>query len=282
MAYGELLEAGKTVKNFGFLIFDFRLNRKSKIAVYALCFLLCSMPFAYTVTAAGEEQIHAYAGTVRDTVRGEDWESRYYLIEGVHYLLNEGDRDMAEELFRKAIFSSSFSSLSKEAEDEKVREGFNPVAEAFYFLGKIHYEKAILDIGARATEKQESSLENIAWAKKYLRKAEEYGIVYDQLHPPLLGEINRGYPEIKAPIPEPGREEAKVIIEVNGGSYQINVVRVDQQADVTEAKFLTNKEFDLECGARYKMRPDVQGGYRSIYRALAVLGTGLVIWLARG
>jgi len=285
MDYGELLGAGEAMKHIRFSILDSRLgseikDRKSKIAVYVLCFFLWSVPFVCAGAIAEVEQIAAYAGTL-PSVRGEAWESRYYLIEGVHYLLNEGDRDMAEELFRKAIFSSPFSSLSEESgtQDQSRRV----VAEAFYFLGKLHYEKAEIAKNSR----EEPYVQNIAWARKYLKKAEEYGIVYDRLHPPLLGEVDRKYPEIEVPIPESRRDEVatrhavSVLIEIGDGSYKIDAVEVDRYADVTERKFLTDKEFDLECGARYKMKPDVQGRHRSMYRALTVLGVGLVIWLIR-
>ena len=221
---------------------------------------------------------------------------RYYLIEGIHYLLNEGDRDMAEELFRKAIFSSSFSSLSvrrvrgsdtetRRRGDTAIRRVADVVAEAFYFLGKIHYEKTILDTGYSmldtGTEKQESNIQNIAWAKKYLRKAEEYGVIYDRLHPPLLDEINRKYPEIAAPVSESNSDKAEIIIEVSDGAYQINAVKVDQHTDVTESTFKSDQVENLECGARYKMKPDIQGRYRTIYGYLAVLGIGILTYSLR-
>jgi len=256
-----------------FLISDFRFqsqiaNRKSEI-VWCLVF---SLWFIQLVYAGGE---------VEPT--RPSWESQRYLIDGVHYLINEGDRDMAKSLFQKAILSSSFSSLSGELEDQSQNRWV--AAEAFYFLGKICYEKAILDTGK---EKQESSIqypassiENIAWAKKYLEKADEYGMVYDRMHPPLLDKINREYPGVDPPIMEANRDKAKITIKTDHGSYQIDAVRVDQHADVTENTFLTNREFDVECGARYKVKPDIQGGRRSIYRALAVLGISLAIWRVR-
>jgi len=97
--------------------------------------------------------------------------SRYYLIEGVYYLMNEGDRDKAEGFFRKAILSSSFDSLSVEGNTHwQAASGTAPAlsdaAEAFYFLGKIYYEKAILDTGYSILDtrkgKQESSIQHPA------------------------------------------------------------------------------------------------------------------------
>jgi hypothetical protein len=167
------------------------------------------------------------------------------------------------------------------------------VAEAFYFLGKIHYERAMLDIGystldtGREEQKSSiqypaSSIENIAWAKKYLRKAEEYGIVYDRLHPDLLDEINRKYPKVDTPISRSSHDKTRIMIQIENGLYQLDAVKIDEHMDITQSEFLTNEEFSLECGARYKVEPDIQGGRRAIYRALTILGVGLAIWFTRG
>lgn len=240
------------------------MSQKLRTEAVALLFFLWLIPYTFADEAAG--------------ATASSWESRRYLIEGVYYLINEGDLDVAEGLFRKAILSSPFSSLSMGAEGQ----GYDRqvVAEAFYFLGRIHYERAIPGTGK---ENHEKSLENIAWAKIYLEKAEEYGIVHDRLHPPLLDQINRKYPEISMPNLEANPDKAIVAIETeHGGSYKVNAVKVDQYTSVTDNRFLTNKEFDLECGARYKVKPDVQGSYKSINRTLAVFGIALVIWFTRG
>ena len=236
--------------------------QKPKTGVLVLSFLwLMSYAFAYGAS-----------GTTASS-----WESRRYLIEGVYYLVNEQDLDIAEGLFRKAILSSPFSSLSKETESQDYDR--QVVAEAFYFLGKIQYERAISGTGE---EKQESRIEDIAWAKRYLKKAKEYGIVHDRLHPPLLEQINREYPEVKMPRLETNPNKAEITIETEyGESYKVNAVKVDQYTDVTDNRFSTNREFYLECGARYKVEPDIQGGYKSIHRALTVLGIALVIWFTR-
>jgi hypothetical protein len=200
-------------------------------------------------------------------------ESRRCLIAGVYHLVNAGDRDTAEGLFRRAIFYGSFSDLSVGAYSNTPLHGWI-AAEAFYFLGKINYERAI---------SQGDVEKNIARAKKYLRKAEEYGVVYDKLHPPLLDEIDRKYPGIDMAVSETKGGKTKVVIEIDrGASYKIDAVKINQYADVTESRFLTNQELDLECGARYKVKPDVEGGRGAVYRALAFLGLGLLVWLTRG
>jgi len=200
-----------------------------------------------------------------------DWNSQNYLIDGVYYLESQNDLNMAEEQFRKVIISSPFDTLSGETEssdsDRKI------VAEAFYFLGKICYERSI---------SKENVPQNIAQAKSYLKKAEEYGIVYDKLHPPLLSAINQNYPEIKASIPQSADSKTKVNIEIGDGLYHIRLLKIDQKINVTESWLLTKKESELECGARYKMKPDIQGAAKSTYKALIILGIVLAFWLVRG
>jgi hypothetical protein len=199
------------------------------------------------------------------------WQSRWYLMEGVYYLINEEDGNRAEELFRKAILSSSFDSLSKKPNDSS--RGRRVVAEAFYFLGKIHYERAI-------SGKDVSH--NVAWAKKYLLNAEEQGIYYDRLHPPLLEEMERRYPGIDIPASESENGAATVVVETDDVSYKVNSVKVDRRSEVTEREFPANENIQVESGARYKMKPDIQSGYKSVYGVLSILGVGLAIWLVRG
>ena len=203
------------------------------------------------------------------------WESQSYLIEGVHYLVNEGDRDMAEESFRRAILSSSFSSLSGKDGADETSELMSRwvLSEAFYFLGKIHYEKAA---------SQGAVPQNIAWAKRYLEKADEYGVIYDRFHPPLLYEINRKYPGLDAPLSETISDKVKIIVKIEHGAYEMDAIRVGQNADVTESRFRTNEEFDLDCGAIYKVKPNIWRSNKSMYGALAALGISLAIWLTRG
>ena len=231
--------------------------------LYVLLMLALSLCFTQFVYADGRTE------TTRPS-----WESQRYLIEGVHYLVNEGDRDTAEKFFRKAISSSSFSSLfGKDSADETPEPASRWVAsEAFYFLGKIHYERAV---------SQGAVPQNIAWAKRYLEKADEYGVIYDRFHPPLLDEINRKYTGVGAPTSETTPDKARVIIEIGHGVYDIDAVKVDKNADITESKFQTNREFDLECGSIYKVKPNIQRRNKSIYGALTAVGIGIAVWLMR-
>lgn len=239
-------------------------SQKSWRYVLIISLSLWSIPFAYTNERAGD---------IRPS-----WESQRYLMEGVHYLVNEGDRDMAEKFFRKAISSSSFSSLfGKDSADETPELASKwVVAEAFYFLGKIHYERAV---------SQGAVPQNIAWAKWYLEKANEYGVIHDRLHPPLLDEANQKYPGVDAqdaPLSETSSDKTKIIVEIGHGVYEMDAVRVGPNADVTESRFRTNEEFDLDCGARYKVKPNIWRSNRSMYGALTAVGISLVIWLTRG
>ncbi len=193
--------------------------------------------------------------------------SRFYLMEGVYYLVNEKNSEMAEESFRKAIASCSYDTLSKKSEDQRI------VAEAFYFLGKIYYEKAGSAFG-------DDTSNNIAWAKKYLREAEEYGIVYDKLHPPLLDEINK---KASQPVEQASLLviKTKAFIEINNDSYKIDTIMIDRNSDIKKVEFSTKKEVGLQEGARYKMKIGIQEGQWTVYKALVAVGITLVFLIAR-
>ena len=83
-----------------------------------------------------------------------------HLIEGVYYLIVENDLNQAEQEFQ-AILASDKN---------------HP--EAYYFLGRICYER-VLDSSVPKSMLRE--------AEKYLSMAHSLGIVYDTLHPNLLG-----------------------------------------------------------------------------------------------
>ncbi len=258
---------------------------KLKVGVCLLTLFLCLrlVPVGYALGSPDTKN----PGDGRAPSANASWERGSYLIEGIYYLISKGDRDTAEELFKRAILSSSFNGLSlgSRTGDQQEFNGIDRwfVAESFYFLGKIHYEKAVLsDRGMRGEDLQEDIAQNIALAKQYMRRAEDYGIVYDRLHPPLLDEINRKYPAMDGVVTESRGDKARVTIEMDRGSYQMDSLKINQDADITQSRFSTNREFGLECGARYKMKPNTQRGYKAIYRTLAVVGIGLVVWLTRG
>lgn len=219
------------------------------------------------------------------------WESQRYLIEGVHYLINEGDIARSKEFFQKAIFSSSFESLSSKAPEQKHNRQI--VAEAYYFLGKIHYEQAMLEIKRSSTSPQESKqytplfTDNIARAKKYLRKADEYGLVHDRMHPALLAMLDDTFPDIEPmllekTLLEKNKGDTKITIETDDSElYRLDVIKIDQNADVTETEFLTDEELNLEHGARYKMKLNARGLYDAVYKTLFVLGIGIAVWRVR-
>jgi len=83
-----------------------------------------------------------------------------HIIEGVYYLVVENDLNQAEQEFQAIL-----------AIDKKH-------AEAYYFLGRIYYEKVL------SSSEPKSMLRE---AGKYLSMAHSLGIVYDKLHPNLLG-----------------------------------------------------------------------------------------------
>lgn len=82
-----------------------------------------------------------------------------HLIEGVYYLIVEDDLNQAEAEFQAIL------AIDKNH------------AEAYYFLGRIYYERVL------SSSEPKSMLRE---AKKYLSMAHSLGIVYDKLHPNLL------------------------------------------------------------------------------------------------
>lgn len=184
------------------------------------------------------------------------YSSQEHIIAGVYYLISRNDPVRAEENFQKAILSGEQGNL----------------ASAFYFLGKIYYDRALSGFDVTP---------NIGKAKAYLIKAEEYGLIHDRLHPTLLDEINKKYPDIPPSNLEVKGDKARVIIEIEQGDYRINSLQINREMGVKKEVFSTNKELDLHGGTLYKMKPDVEGSSKSIHRMLVILGIGIAIWLAR-
>ena len=179
------------------------------------------------------------------------------IIAGVYYLISRNDPVRAEEYFQRVILSGE-------------QDNF---ASAFYFLGKIYYERALSGVDVAL---------NVSKAKAYLTKADEYGLVYDRLHPPLLREVNEKYPNIPESNLEIKGDKAKAMIEIDQGKYRIESLQVSREMGVKKENFSTNKEIDLYGGTLYRMKPDVTGSHRSIQRMLVIVGIGIAIWLVRG
>lgn len=185
------------------------------------------------------------------------YSSQEQIIAGVYYLISRNDPNKAEEYFRSVILSGDRDNI----------------AEAFYFLGKIYYDKVLSGIDVAL---------NVGKAKAYLNKSDEYGIVYNKLHPPLLEEINGKYPDIPPSVLKLGSDKAKAIIEINDQSkYQINSLQVNREMGIERINFSTNKEIELHGGTLYKMKPDIESGYNSIYRSLIIVVIGIAILLVR-
>jgi tetratricopeptide (TPR) repeat protein len=196
--------------------------------------------------------------------------SQNYLAKGVYYLINLGDLDKAEEQFQKAILSSSPDSFS--AIPDNPNDG-QTTAEAFYFLGKIYYDRA---------GKSGDITQNIGKAKFYLAKANEYGIMSFRINPPLLDEVNRKYPNIPAAVQEISQSKTEVVIETQDEFYKLNTIRIDHNLDITKDKFSTNKELKLYNNSRYKILTDYKDSYKSVYGALVIFGIVAMILFTRG
>ncbi len=197
------------------------------------------------------------------------WSSRNYFAKGVYYLINQEDLDKAEEQFKKAILSSpidSFLSVSKDSSDRQI------VARSFYFLGKIYYDRA---------NKTGETTQNIGKSKFYLSKANEYGIIYSPVNPPLLDEINRKYPNIPAVTQTFGQSKTKVTIDTQDKTYKLDAVRIDSNLSITRDSFTTNRELKLKDNSRYKIKPNYKSSYKTIYGAIIIFGIAVAFWLAR-
>lgn len=214
--------------------------------------------------------LSAYAGT-------NYWESQRYLMNGVYYILVEENQNIAEEFFRKAIISFPFNDLA-----ENQRAKWYILAEAYYFLGKVYYEKAIEGIIPGFDEElSPSGIENMGWAIKYLEKAEEYGIIHDKIHPQLLEVIREKYGHIEEPTALDMGEQSKATIEIRGNSYKLNTIMVSKNLDVKKLKLPTNKEVDLSGGSSYKINLDLEKKRKIIYETLVAFGFILTFWIIR-
>jgi len=83
-----------------------------------------------------------------------------HLIKGVYHIIVESDLNQAEQEFQ-AILAMDKNHV-----------------EAYYFLGRVYYERVLSSSAPRSMLRE---------AEKYLRMAHSLGIVYDKLHPNLLG-----------------------------------------------------------------------------------------------
>lgn len=200
----------------------------------------------------------------------QDVKSRDYLINGIYYLICQQNHYEAEEQFRNVIFSSPFKAFTDKSND--YHQDKYVVAEAFYFLGRIYYQKAI---------SQGDIEQNIASAKMYLMKAEDFGLIHDQLHPSLLDEVNQKYPNISPLVSELTSGKASTVFELDNSSYQIDAVQIDRNLDVKKATFSTNKKLTLDGGKIYKMEPNINNAYKSIYNALIAVGIAITVLLIR-
>jgi hypothetical protein len=207
---------------------------------------------------------------VSNSYAQSDARSCDYVIAGVYYLMVKTDPNQAEQEFQKAILVSSFESLSKDSKAQSSERYY--VAEAYYFLGKIHYDRAI---------SQGNITQNIGKAKMYLLTSEKYGMIYDRLHPKLLDKIEQNYPNVPAETPRLTNHKAKATFEIDNESYQIDAIKISSDLSVSKDKFRTNRELELEAGTKYKLEPNFGESHKSIYRALITVGIGVVICIAR-
>lgn len=184
-------------------------------------------------------------------------ESQKFIIRGVYYLINQNNPDAAENEFRRAIV------LDKNNE------------EAYYFLGRIYYERAISE-DISATQSQRF----IGKAKALFLRAKELGMTYDKLHPDLLSRLKQEYLKVE-PIYEEKLfpKKSKIIIETESPTFEIQVSKISKQNDAVMVRtFQPEEEIPLEGDSSYQLEftPKKPG-----IKHLILLGIGLTIWLIR-
>jgi len=133
-------------------------------------------------------------------------ESQKFMIRGVYYLINQNDLNAAETEFRQAIALDHHN------------------GEAYYFLGRIHYEQATSTSNLSISQLQMF----IGKAKALLLRAQELGITYDKLHPELLSRLEQEYPKV-APLYEAELfpKKTNIIIETEAPTFDIRASKIN-------------------------------------------------------
>ncbi|MFQ6041509.1 MAG: hypothetical protein ACE5PV_11685 [Candidatus Poribacteria bacterium] len=222
-------------------------------------FWLSNLWFPLNIVKAGSENKNAFGR-----------ESEKHLIRGVYHLINQSDLNAAESEFRQAITLDQNN------------------WEAYYFLGRIYYERATLTGDISISQSQQF----IGKAKAFLSRAQRLqrfkapstpmaSPAYDKLHPDLLKRLKRDYPKI-APIYEEELfpKKVKIVIESETPNFEIRASKIGEQgADVIVGTFLPEDEIQLESDASYQLEFLPQKPKSIKY--LLLLGIGLTIWLIR-
>ena len=168
----------------------------------------------------------------------------YYLIEGVYYLIDQNAPDQAVPFFQKAIAS----------------DPANP--DPYYFLGVSHYRLG----------------QSIASALFYLYESEQRGIVYDQLRPNLIPEIQRKYPDVQpeAPVTPTPIHEVQIIVESKSEKGGLVVVQYGDGI----AEYSLGEQISLEGGKRYTVQFRKKR-FGRFFKNLVLVGSVLGIWAIR-
>lgn len=191
--------------------------------------------------------------------------SQKSVIRGVYHLINQNDSDAAESEFRQAI-----------AWDRNNKE-------AYYFLGKIYYDRAASMEDLPASQ----SSQYIGKAKALLLRAQELGISYDKLHPDLLSQLKKEYPKIAPIYEEELFPKAKIVFETEFGiqtseiSQQMSPHSSQRQPDekTTTETFQPEEEISLKGDTAYQL--EFLPKKPKNIKHLILLGIGLTIWLIR-
>ncbi|RKY03930.1 hypothetical protein DRP77_05145 [Candidatus Poribacteria bacterium] len=174
-----------------------------------------------------------------------------YLIEGVYYLICEGDATRAE---RELLLSAQL----------------NPDdPDPLYFLGLIKYQR-----GEAARSKEE-----IGEALYYLLEAEEKGIKHDRLRPDILSEIKERFPGIKPRAigkrPSSDLDEVEIRFETEKG--EVVLLRSEDRSEIRSV----SKVLKLRCGRTYKVDLDRMGTLNRAFKRIIPIAVILALWISR-
>ena len=177
-----------------------------------------------------------------------------HLIEGVYWLICEGDAARAE---RELLLSVQLSP------DDP---------EPYYFLGLIKYQRG----------KAAGSEEELAEALHYLLEAERRGIRHDRLHPDVLRELRRDHPDLKPKAPKaaraaPGRPD-RVEVEFEAGEGEVILLEGE---DGSKIRTLSGETVTLRCGRSYKVSLDREGTLDRAFKRITPILAILALWIFR-
>ena len=170
--------------------------------------------------------------------------SVYHLIEGVYYLIDQNQPNLAMPFFQKAIALDSS----------------NP--DPYYFLGTSYYR-----------------LQQPAYALFYLYEAEKQKVEHDQFRPNLIPEIQEKYPGIQPMDPNAPLTSGEVRIIVQSNTEKGRKIVVQGTEGIAE--YQVGDEILLEGGKHYTVGLKKKRGLGYFLKRVVLVGSVIGIWALR-